>query len=391
MKRLAIISVVLSGCLLGRALANGTGGGLPAKEAAANAAITTELQKIITEHYEKRGLKPPVALQKSLDEALAAVQPSASTAALKESLAAIFFGQFGLKDMVLYRDEQMFRAMHDNITSSSTAPGCRLPIWFQRRGARMFVSDILIPGAQIDSLKKGDEVISIDGKPFDSSAFYAAKEPCPRVKIAFRHEPWDKIEELTVRMLRGDYPSILLAATHASKHTVTIAGKSIGYLRLWTDGDDRILDVLKDAAKEFDSQTQSWILDLRGGAESGELALTRFLKSDAAGKDKVPTKPIYVLIDHTTTGARALLAARLQQRQLATLIGAPSHGIHLPLFHYFFMDNNWMVSLPATEVKDGPSAVLGELHPDVAMDDTLVYAGGVDATLQKALQMAAHG
>ena len=386
MGRKRLLHVVLVGFFV----VNATCYSATAKPGAAS--LITEISETVKKHYQTQQLKPPAALESGLKEMANADLGSSSPAGLRASLSALLFSQFGIKDLVLAQDDQLFRALHDSFALAAAAPpGCRLGIWFQRKGARLFVQDLLIPGSTMGSLKRGDEIITVNGKPFDASAFYAKAEPCPRVKIAFRHQPWDKAEEITVAMIRGDYLSLLLEASLRSKRTINIAGKSLGYLHLWTDLDEQALEALKKTVSEFKTTTQALILDLRGGVGGqGDLLLQLFGK-DAPQKNKVYDKPIYLLIDRDTVGSRERLAAYFKESRAATLVGTATSGFAGTLANYFLIGESWLVRLPAALPKEGGAFVINPIPPDVVGDDTLVYAGGYDAILQAALNLAQKG
>ena len=213
--------------------------------------VVRETLEIIGIHYKTLGQKPPASLTTGLGDLAAAKTGVATPALLQASMSALFFAEFGMKDMVLYRDEQLFWAL------SAASTGCRMPIWFQRKGARLFVQDILLSPAGTLQLKRGDAIVAVNGGPYDASAFYSKSMPCPQIKFSFKHQPWDKVEEASVAMAAADYRSILVSATIHSQRTITIAGKSIGYLHLWTDGEPSLADELKRVAREFNTKTQA--------------------------------------------------------------------------------------------------------------------------------------
>jgi carboxyl-terminal processing protease len=262
---------------------------------------------------------------------------------------------------------------------------------------KRFVTDVYDgAAAQKAGILVGDELLAVDGKPFDEIGSFkgkAGKVVAVTVRRAANAQPMNiPVTVTSIQPVR-----MYFDALRASGRIVENSGYEIGYLRLWTlasrQTNDAVEAMLRDGIL---SGAQGLILDLRGrwGGFSSELPtmlLEDFSDISITMRDgqSFPwqtawRKPIVVLVDEGTRSNSEVLACAIKRRGF-TLIGKKTAGAVLGGRAYLLPDNS-LLMLAAGTVRVDDEVLEGKgVMPDEIVETLVPYAMGDDPQLHAAI------
>lgn len=257
-------------------------------------------------------------------------------------------------------------------------------------GGRTFVSDVYdATPAATSGILVGDEVLSVDGKPFRQLASFEGKAGSS-VTVSIRREADGKPIDIKVSVVRIAPTTTFSRAISNSMTIVDRDGLKIAYLHLWALGSGDIEENITQALKTgVLKDADGLVVDLRGrwGGMFGEVPdlLTyntpEITFTDRSGKTSFAAatydKPVVAIIDEGTRSAQEMFAF-LMRKQGAELVGAQTPGAVLATRAYVLPDDSLMV-LPISEVRIDGELLEGKgVTPDLAVDFWLPYAAGKD-------------
>ncbi|MHB8958139.1 MAG: S41 family peptidase [Candidatus Limnocylindrales bacterium] len=220
-----------------------------------------------------------------------------------------------------------------NATCSPLSAKCRLAV------------ESTIPGSPAEraGLLAGDVIVSIDGTSVDGMTIDQAT-----AKIR-----GPKDTSLTLGIVRGATPPLSIAMVRADiltpeVSTKTLAGGSVGYIKLAGFSDQSSIDFAKAVLADVTAGRKALILDLRGNG-GGFVTAARdiasqflatgpvFYEQDASGNlTEVAAEPggaatdpsikLVVLVDGGTASASEIVTGALHDRGRATIIGTKTYG-----------------------------------------------------------------
>ncbi|MCB0377366.1 MAG: hypothetical protein KDD33_02650 [Bdellovibrionales bacterium] len=255
-------------------------------------------------------------------------------------------------------------------------------------------------------LKRGDMLISVDGKPFHPY-------------LSFNHYP--KKKHVLKYMRLGEVHSVSIAPIHESPHlsfikasansalVINKGSKNIAYYHLWTGTNDQILEDLKAFVKKH-SDKSGMILDLRdgfGGAwwpyldpffKDRNNYFIATMKSKKDGEPMIPpqqknndyySKPLVVLINEGVRSGKESLAYQFKKTSRATLVGNTTAGaFNMGLGGFSDQNKDYILYLSVGEMFLDRKQVEGiGILPDVGVDYPLTESLPSDPQLEKALQI----
>lgn len=254
-------------------------------------------------------------------------------------------------------------------------------VWFERRGTKWHVGEVFEGSPAFKAgVQRGDEVVSVDGKPFEPVLSFSTIKTAEKARMLLKRTPWDEPFNIAVNTVYDSLEQSMYSATKLSVVTKIMNKKNIGYFRLWGGSRNDQNSILKYVIDKFQNNTDSMILDLRGGIGVLPSGLESFfLKSK--GQLHTYTKPLIVLVNRFTADDKKQLAAALQANKRALIIGespmqAPLKGVTIDL-----EPRKKLIFVPDDQ-NNSP------LLPDKKVKDTLVYTGGQDSLLLEALKTA---
>ena len=192
--------------------------------------------------------------------------------------------------------------------------------------------------AEKAGIKSGDVLLTVNGKPFETAGSFRGKES-KTVSLIFRRSGAEQMTGIVP--IKENPLQSFLTATQRSIKTLTIDGKKIGYIHLWTMANDEFRATLENAVTKELYGTDGLILDLRdgyGGRPWG-YAEPFFLpdivwEQSARGSKPIQTKPGYgkpmvVLINKGTRSAKEFFAYEFKKTKRAQLVGTNTAGAFL--------------------------------------------------------------
>ncbi|HJT32534.1 MAG TPA: S41 family peptidase [Pirellulales bacterium] len=201
----------------------------------------------------------------------------------------------------------------------------------------------------------GDRIVAIEGESTEGLDLAAAKdrmrgEPGKPLRLTVLHPGEQAPVELTIVRAIINMPSVLGDRRDAQGRWLFTVGRQpmIGYLRITAFGEQTV-DELRAALKALDQQgIEALVIDLRhnfGGmlraavatcdmfVKEGVIVSTRGRDKQrnidvfhASGKANYTRWPIAVLVDHMTASAAEIVAACLQDRGRAVIVGERTWG-----------------------------------------------------------------
>jgi len=194
--------------------------------------------------------------------------------------------------------------------------------------------------AQKAGLMSGDRIISADGKPFETAGSFKGKEG-ETVAVQFRREGIPAIQTISVIPVKQNVVKAFLDATAQSARILTVGNRKIGYVHLWTMGNDAFKTTLEQLVTGKLHDTDGLILDLRDGYGGNPFGYTDvFYRPDVAWEQQYhgaqPTtlhtgydKPMVALINGGSRSAKEFFTYQLKKTKRATIVGTTTAGAFL--------------------------------------------------------------
>ncbi|MBD2303686.1 S41 family peptidase [Nostoc sp. FACHB-87] len=268
---------------------------------------------------------------------------------------------------------------------------------------RRFVSSIIddSPAAKA-GFKPGDQILGVDGSPYQSINSFAAKAG-QTVKVLIQRSPESSSQqEIAVIPKVFDASTMFLQAQTASTELIEQSGKKIGYVHIWSNAadpygqqlqDELIYGHLKDA--------DCLILDIRDGWGGGDVSyLNIFTAKHNLSITSIPRnqrrytynyqwkKPVVMLVNEGSRSSKEILAFGFQQNHIGSVIGTPTAGAVLAGRPYFMRDGSLLYIAVTNVFVNGNQRLEGKgVTPDINIPFPLEYAQGADPQKQKAIEV----
>jgi len=267
------------------------------------------------------------------------------------------------------------------------------------RGGTLFVTDVYDGGpAARAGILVGDEVLDVDGAPYQEIGSFAGKTGRTVAMRLLRQAGSEPIV-IHVRVETVKPLPAFERAIENSAYVVERGGRRIGYIRLWTLSAPRSMDVVAEALAEGRlKDVDGLVLDLRGrwgggSADAAELFLGRtpnFKLVGRNGEDMIANvrwgKPMVAIIDEGSRSGLELFAYALKKNGIR-LVGSRTAGALLAGRAYLLPDDSLLELAVADAVIDGNVRLEGVgVEPDVPVAFDLPYAQGWDPQRAAAIE-----
>ena len=248
----------------------------------------------------------------------------------------------------------------------------------------------------------GDEILSVDGLPFQAIQSFAGKAG-QEVKLLIQRTPNpNSQQEIAVTPKMFDAVTMFLDAMKASTQVIEREGKKIGYVHIWSYAGDQYQEQLEEDliyGRLLDADVL--VLDLRdgwGGAPltalniytAQNLSVTNISRngrryvSNSAWK-----KPAVMLVNEGSRSAKEILAFGFQQYEIGPVVGAKTAGAVVAGRPFIMPDGNLLYIAVADVYVNGEKRLEGEgVTPDITVPFSLEYAQGADPQKERALEIA---
>lgn len=250
--------------------------------------------------------------------------------------------------------------------------------------------------AQEGGLKIGDEIISVDGKPFIGQLSFEGREK-QNVRLAIRREGADR--ELIVKPISAKAYPMYVQAIKKSVRTYDQPEGKIGYVHLWSGGDDSH-EMWEECLSSPQIQaTDGLIADFRdgyGGNGPDDLdffyrspkAYPRFHTINRKGKKNTWNmyyeKPLVALINGGVRSGKELVSYSLKQTGRGKLVGEKTAGSVLAGSVFPLGGRSLFYCAVASGTVNGISLEGNGVEPDVAVAVTAAQRGIKDLQFQEA-------
>ena len=354
----------------------------------------TKIQTSISQRFYARETR-----KAEMERLFAKYGPIASGAKSKEDFdksVNAMIAEFGDSHFALLTDEDQGYYMMDNLANPNGAAEMpQIGIWARPKGSG-YEAMMVVEGSEAwaAGVRKGDELKSIDGQPYQPILSLKSKVGS-KVKLEFVKAGQTKTVECEVKSGKG--LQFFLQGTRDSAQVFEQDGKKIGYIHLWTQANDDFRNTLKAAVMGRLRNTDAFILDLRDGfGGRPENFFEPFFMPDVKVDYKVGSvlqqtslgygsdKPMVVLINEGSRSAKEVSSFMFKKSHRAVLIGSTTAGHVLGTFPSRV--NDWAyLEIPMAEVTaDGQTLEKVGVSPDIRVSPEY-DASGKDLVVQAAL------
>jgi carboxyl-terminal processing protease len=242
-------------------------------------------------------------------------------------------------------------------------------------------------------LRKGDLAVEVNGKPF--TPIHSLKKLSGKAQFGIVRN--NSKVRLEMEVTDTDFSQAALDATRESIRIIERNGKKVGYIKLWSMLDQRILQLMIESATKTFIDTDAAIVDLRdgfGGSAEGypdvffRPAITMERNSSSSQDRKVYgyAKPLVLLTGEGTVSAKEVFAYIMKASRRAKLVGNRTAGKLLT--GNAVRINSWAIMLiPQRDViLDGSRIEGAGIEPDIAVDAEY-GPDGKDMVLEEAMRI----
>lgn len=251
-------------------------------------------------------------------------------------------------------------------------------VWPEAQNGKWYVKYVLEGSAAARAgISPGDELISIEGKPFRPLGFVAGQSSLVISSdgVAQRN--------VLLHVTRRSVMRALVDASAASAAVLNAGRYKVGYFHLWA-ARDRILEKLNTSLARFEQdRIDALILDLRGGYGGTSVEYLARLRKGSA----LENVPKYFLVDDGVRSGKEMLAAIIKKDGLGTLVGSRTAGAFLGGVPVRLASGKYFVLVAAfggTVPEVGPIEGVG-VTPDILVSPCRVHCKGVDPQLETVL------
>ncbi|MEM9089356.1 MAG: S41 family peptidase [Cyanobacteria bacterium P01_F01_bin.53] len=273
----------------------------------------------------------------------------------------------------------------------------------RKKGKKTFVQAVL-NGSPADTagLKAGDQILSVEGEPFEAIQSFLNKADQP-VNLQVQSTPNENSQrEITVTPRIYDGITMFIEAMDNSVEVIEKSGQQIGYVHIWSYAGDQYHQLLEDELfygrlKDADAL----VLDLRdgwGGAQLDNLNLytARGPSFTSTGRDREPVvhrghwdKPVVMLVNEGSRSGKEILAYGFQQYDIGPVVGVKTAGAVTAGRAFIMPDSSLLyVAVADVHMEDNTRLEGVGITPDVLVPFHHEYSQGVDPQKERAIATA---
>jgi len=266
---------------------------------------------------------------------------------------------------------------------------------------KTFVSAILdgSPAAKA-GLKVGDQLLSVDGKPYQPIQSFVGKAG-QKVKLLIQRLPdANNQQEIAIAPKILDATTMFLDAQEASTQVIEQAGKKIGYVHIWSYAGEQYQQQLEtNLIYGRLKNADGLVLDLRegwGGASPSYLniytaegpSLTSIRRDGRRNTYNFQwKKPVVMVVNEGSRSGKEILAFGFQQNKIGPVIGSKTPGAVVAGSPFLMQDGSVLYLAVANVFLNGNQRLEGKgITPDISVPFSLEYAGGADPQKQRAIE-----
>ncbi len=372
-------------------------------------AVFDEVWRLVDQHFYDpnfRGQHWDALRERYRPLAEAAPDADAQAAIIDEMLgrlAASHTARYRQDDPAYYQLVDIFSGSLRRELRSLFPNGVRYPgigIFTRESDGKLFVSGTIagLPAEEAGILV-GDEIVDVDGKPFEPVGSFTGKVG-QTVTMHVRRAPGDPVVPITVKPQWIEPAKAFLEAMTEGARIIESGGKKIAYVRIWSYAGGRYQDKLGEllsTGKLADADALIW--DLRdgwGGAQPyyldifSRLGPTMTLTDNDGDQDVVNVKwrkPVALLINGGSRSGKEVLAYGFKKYGVGEVIGTRTAGALLAGRAFLLRDDSLLLLAVSDVAVDGERLERAGVTPTIEVPFPLEYAAGKDPQIDKALEI----
>ena len=254
--------------------------------------------------------------------------------------------------------------------------------------------------AERAGLRRGDEILTLDGRPFHPIGSLAGRLLGPAV-LTVRRQADAEPFEVEVFPGRAEPKQEWLVHQNFAARVVERDGARVAYMPFVSCGGEEHEEALMGAMVGDFADADALVLDFRGGwggCSPTFLDLFNPVSPDLAivGENGTlnpvrPTwrKPLVLLVDGATRSGKEVVAFAVKTHRLGLVVGERTAGAVLAGRPFVLSDGSILYLAVADVRVDGERLEGVGVAPDVEVADEFPYADGEDPQLDRAIEVAA--
>jgi carboxyl-terminal processing protease len=274
-------------------------------------------------------------------------------------------------------------------------------IFTKQISGRNFIRAILddSPAAK-SGLKVGDELLSVNAKPYQAIQSFAGKAG-QQVKILVQSSRDKNTQkEITVTPKLYDTTKMFLDAQKASTNVISRQNKKIGYVHIWSNAADPIQEnLINDLIFGRLKDADGLILDLRDGWGGGTATYLNVFTGEGPSITNIPRerspvvyhshwkKPVVMLVNEGSRSSKEIIAYAFERYKIGTVIGSKTLGAVVAGRPFAMQDGNLLYVAVADVLVDNNRLEGKGVTPDITIPFVLEYAQGADPQKEKAIEV----
>jgi carboxyl-terminal processing protease len=268
----------------------------------------------------------------------------------------------------------------------------------QEIGEQIFIVSVLSgSAAEKAGLQAGDEILSVDGKPYSPIQSLQDKIGGEAI-FKIRRTPYSSPIEIKAKPGMSYPKQEFLEAQRSSIRIYERNGRRIGYVHLWSYAGEEYHDEFLRAISSGELKSaEALIFDLRygwGGASpeylkvfTADLPILKIIERE--GKERIFNprwdKPVAMLVNGSVRSGKELLAFGFKKYKLGTVIGERTAGATLG-GRAFVLSNKAILFLAVQDTRIDNERLEGiGVEPNITVPMDIRYCQGKDVQIDAAL------
>jgi carboxyl-terminal processing protease len=265
---------------------------------------------------------------------------------------------------------------------------------------KLFVSGILEGGpAASTSLRIGDQLLNVDGKPYQPIDSFAGKAGQSVTLLVQRSPDPNSQQEISVTPQKFDATTLFKDAQQASTQIIEQQGKRIGYLHIWSNAADfHQQQMIQELMFGKLAEADGLVLDIRDGWGGGSIDYLNFFTGESPSVTSIRRdgnafvsnyrwkKPVVLLMNEGSRSSKEIIAYGFQQSKIGASVGTTTAGAVVAGRGFVMQDGSLVYVAVADVLVDGNQRLEGKgVTPEIAVTFPLQYAAGADPQKQQAI------
>ena len=273
-------------------------------------------------------------------------------------------------------------------------------IFTLQKQQQTFVQDVVEGGpAAAAGLLVGDEIVDLDGRPFQPLESFRGKAG-HQVKLRFRRKQGEAAKSIDVNVESINPKAMFIRAMLESARVIERDGKRIGYIHLWSSADTDYHDTLAEVLQgDVLRGVDALIMDMRGKIGGGGMSLLELLdprgpQMSFSGRGfSSSTEPSFRnrtvwLMDEEVRSSAEILAYTIRKDNYGLIVGANTAGAVVGGSALLMPDDSLLYVAVADLRVDGQRLEGVGVAPDIEVHYPVPYSSGRDPQLQRAVEEA---